>query len=59
MFNKLKYAMNFTRLILVVLLFIAMAVNSYAGNYGMAIIYLLLIVVFELQEINSKIKSGD
>jgi hypothetical protein len=59
MFNKLKYAMNFTRLILVVFLFIAMAVNSYAGNYGMAIIYLLLIVVFELQEINSKIKSGD
>jgi hypothetical protein len=51
--------MNFTRLILVVFLFIAMAVNSYAGNYGMAIIYLLLIVVFELQEINSKIKSGD
>jgi hypothetical protein len=43
-------------MILTALLFIAMAFNVYVGNYGMAIVDLLLIAIFELQEINDKLK---
>ena len=48
--------MIFLRMLLVAFLFIAMAVYSVLGNYGMAIVDLLLIVIFELQEINDKLK---
>lgn len=58
MFKPFKSTVALIRLVLVALLFVAMAINAYAGDYGMAIIDLLLIVVFELQELNDKFKSG-
>jgi hypothetical protein len=51
---KFKNIVDLTRMILVALLFIAMAFNLYVDNYGMAIVDLLLIIIFELQELNSK-----
>jgi len=51
---KFKNIMVYVRLLLVACLFIAMAFNLYVDNYGMAIVDLLLIIIFELQELNSK-----
>ena len=58
MFKSFKSTVDFVRLVLVALLFVAMAFNAYTGDYGMAIIDLLLIIVFELQNLNDKFKSG-
>jgi hypothetical protein len=53
---KFKNIMVYVRLLLVACLFIAMALNVYAGDYGMAIVDLLLIIIFELQDLNDKFK---
>ena len=54
--EKFKNAVDLTRMILVALLFIGMAFNCYVENYGMAIVNLLLIIIFELQNLNDKFK---
>ena len=54
--QKFKRGFGLVRMILVALLFVAMAFNCYVENYGMAIVNLLLIAIFELQEINDKLK---
>jgi hypothetical protein len=53
---KFKNLINLVRFVLVGLLFIAMALNVYARDYGMAIVDLLLIIIFELQDLNDKFK---
>lgn len=53
---KFKDIMIFVRMVLVGCLFIAMALNVYARDYGMAIVDLLLIIIFELQDLSDKIK---
>lgn len=52
--QKIKSILGLVRMILVALLFIAMAFNLYVDNYGMAIVDLLLIIIFELQELQYK-----
>jgi hypothetical protein len=52
--EKFKNAVDLIRMLLVAFLFIAMAFNLYINNYAMAIVDLLLIITFELQELNSK-----
>jgi len=54
--QKFKSLIINVRLLLVALLFIAMAFNAYARDYGMAIVDLLLIIIFELQDLNDKFK---
>jgi hypothetical protein len=56
MMLKFKNIMVYVRLLLVACLFIAMALNVYARDYGMAIVDLLLIIIFELQDLNDKFK---
>jgi hypothetical protein len=53
---KFKDIMVFVRMVLVGCLFIAMALNVYARDYGMAIVDLLIIINFELQDLNDKFK---
>lgn len=52
--EKFKSILGLVRMILVALLFVAMAFNLYVDNYGMAIVNLLLIIIFELQELQYK-----
>lgn len=52
--EKFKSILGLVRMILAALLFIAMALNLYADNYAMAIVDLLLIIIFELQELQYK-----
>ena len=52
--EKFKSILGLVRMILVALLFVAMAFNLYVDNYGMAIVDLLLIIIFELQELQYK-----
>lgn len=52
--QKIKSILGLVRTVLVALLFIAMVFNLYADNYAMAIVDLLLIIIFELQELQYK-----
>lgn len=52
--QKFKNFLDLLRTVLVAFLFIAMAFNLYVDNYGMAIVDLLLIIIFELQELQHK-----
>jgi hypothetical protein len=56
MFDTFKKILDIVRYVLVALLFVAMAFALHTENYAMAIVDLLLIIIFELQELNSKFK---